>query len=82
MAPSTDADAEKEHKRKRQGRKMGKLLSAVWQSVDTSVHDDLAAIGQKLDTSAYKVGKSGWTDFARDVGAVFTQHMGAGYVTT
>jgi hypothetical protein len=35
----------------------------------------LSQIGQKVDAQAYRVGKHGWEDFARDLGGVYNLHI-------
>jgi hypothetical protein len=35
----------------------------------------LSQIGQKVDEQAYRVGKHGWEDFARDLGGVYNYHI-------
>lgn len=72
-----DTTADKEKKRKKQLRKMGKLIATAWEW-DDQYHEALGAIGRQLDDGAYnKVGKGGWTAFARDIGSVY---YSGGYV--
>ena len=79
---------EKEKKRRKQAKKMGKILSSVWtmkgsesfqeERHATSTEDhvlDLTTIGQKLDAKKYRLGRHGWEDFARDLGGVYNRHI-------
>lgn len=79
---------EKEKKRRKQAKKMGKILATVWnlkgsegfqeERHATSKEErvlDLATIGQKLDAKKYRLGRHGWEDFARDLGGVYNRHI-------
>ena len=86
---------EKETKRKKQFKRMGKILGKVWdldagfQERDNSearsgLGDDaavlcLADVGQKIDQVVYRLGRHGWEDFACDLGGVYNRHI-KGYV--
>lgn len=87
MADANSAVDEKEKKRRKQAKKMGKTLAACWnlkgsegfqeERHSTSKEEhvlDLATIGQKLDAKKYRLGRHGWEDFARDLGGVYNRH--------
>jgi hypothetical protein len=82
---------EKEKKRKKQHKRMGKILGNVWELDDETNYfqerpveyqketDDelvlcLSDIGQKIDSKAYRLGRHGWEDFAKDLGGVYNFH--------
>ena len=68
---------EKEKKRKKQLKKMGKIIAQIW-DLDVNFQDgphSLTTIGQKIDDNAYKLGRHGWEDFARDLGGVYNRHI-------
>jgi len=78
-------DEEEKAKRiKKQFKRMGKILGKVWDLdasfQDRSDEDDpnlvlcLTDIGTRIDKQAYRVGRHGWEDFARDLGGVFNRH--------
>ncbi|GAX22610.1 hypothetical protein FisN_14Hh243 [Fistulifera solaris] len=80
MAETPD---DKEKKRKKQYKRMGKILAAAWEW-DSSFQDKdndnvewlcLTDVGQSLDQKAYRLGRHGWEDFARDVGSVYHWHI-------
>jgi hypothetical protein len=78
---------EKEVKRRKQLKKMTKILAKAWEleksepfqeSSRTSTHGnvfDLASLGEYLSEGAYKVGRSGWVMFAQDIGGVYNRHI-------
>lgn len=78
-------DDEKEKRRRKQFKRMGKILGKVW-DLDASFQDRtaddtdtdlvlcLTDIGKRIDEQAYRLGKHGWEDFARDLGGVFNRH--------
>ena len=80
---------EKEKKRRKQAKKMGKILAVAWSFQGGNSHFqeahgvtspkgdvlDLSTIGQKLDENQYKLGRHGWEDFARDLGGVYNRHI-------
>jgi len=78
-------DEEKEKRRRKQFKRMGKILGKVW-DLDASFQDRtaddtdpdlvlcLTDIGRRIDEQAYRLGKHGWEDFARDLGGVFNRH--------
>jgi hypothetical protein len=74
---------EKETKRKKQFKRMGKILGKVWdldaafQESDNS--ESGGATGQKIDQVVYRLGRHGWEDFACDLGGVYNRHI-KGYV--
>lgn len=75
---------EKEKRRKKQLKRMGKILGKAWE-LDEVFQDygdssngmvgNLSDIGQKLDEQAYRHGRHGWEDFARDLGGVYNRHV-------
>jgi hypothetical protein len=78
-------DDDKDKKRKKQFKRMGRLLGKIWEALSASTDGsifrtdcethNLAAIGSKIDAEAYRFGKHGWEAFARDVGSVFNVHV-------
>jgi hypothetical protein len=78
---------EKEVKRRKQLKKMTKILAKAWElqksepfqeSSRTSTQGnvfDLASLGEYLSEGAYKVGRSGWVKFAQDIGGVYNRHI-------
>lgn len=82
MAENQGEHDEKEKKRKKQYKRMGKILAAAWEW-DPSFQDKdddsefmcLIDVGQKLDQKSYRLGRHGWEDFARDLGGVYNWHI-------
>lgn len=85
---------EKEKRRKKQLKRMGKILARVWalkgsEGFQEERHAtskeghvlDLSTIGQKIDSNEYRLGRHGWEDFARDLGGVYNRHIHR-YVTS
>ena len=87
----SDADAELAAKRKRQKKKMTKILSKAW-SIDRAepfqeVDDDqvlvlggegpmdLTTMGQGLENSVYQLGRKGWEQFACDLGGIYNRFI-------
>lgn len=83
---------DKEKRRKKQYKRMGKILGKAWELDDAtnyfqdrppeflSVKDEssvlcLTEIGQKIDSKAYRFGRHGWEDFAKDLGGVYNLHI-------
>lgn len=78
---------EKEMKRRKQLKKMTKILSKAWELPDGEPFQecskksspenafDLGAVGDNLDKAVYKLGRSGWVQFARDMGGVYNRHI-------
>ena len=83
-------EEEKEKRRKKQFKRMGKILGKCW-DLDDAFQDRTAAekddnedeqqqvlcltdIGRRIDEQAYRLGKHGWEDFAKDLGGVFNRH--------
>ena len=78
---------EKESKRRKQVKKMTKILARAWEMPNgepfqecdkiSTVEDvfDLASLGQNLDEGVYQLGRSGWEKFARDIGGVYNRHI-------
>ena len=82
------AKDEKEVKQRKQVKKMTKILSRAWELPDSGPFQecstktssaeavfDLASLGQNLDEGVYKLGRSGWEHFARDIGGVYNRHI-------
>ena len=78
--------ADKEVKRKKQFKRMSKILAKAWEwdeaFQESSSNADnievircLAELGAKLDRKAYKLGRHGWEAFAQDLGGVFNWHI-------
>jgi hypothetical protein len=90
-------DDEKEKKRKKQYKRMGKILGSLWEldegtnyfqerPPDYQENDDeyvlcLSDIGKKIDSKTYRLGRHGWEDFAKDVGGVYNFHIKIRYVS-
>ena len=72
-SPATTDD--KEQKRRKQLKRMNKILANAWKESDDSFQDGLATIGQKLDANEYRFGKHGWEDFSKDLGGVYNYHV-------
>jgi hypothetical protein len=88
MSSGNKPKDEKELKRRKQLKKMTKILSRAWELPDGEPFQeclkkissegnvfDLAAIGDNLDKQMYKLGRSGWIQFARDMGGVYNWHI-------
>jgi hypothetical protein len=80
-----NGDDDKEKKRKKQIKRMSKILGKLWDldadfqdandnSSKSAVHC-LTDVGQRMDQGHYKVGRHGWEDFSRDLGGVYQQHI-------
>lgn len=79
-------DAERERRRKKQFKRMGKILGKCWDldeafqeraasdTADEELVLCLTDIGRRVDEQTYRLGKHGWEDFARDLGGVFNRH--------
>jgi hypothetical protein len=78
MASGAGEDAEKAQQRKKQIKKMGKLLAKIWE-LDAGFHPDLMAVGTKIDQGSYSPGKAGWHEFCNHVGGIYQNHI-IGYV--
>lgn len=88
-------DAEKEKKRKKALRRMGKIVAKAWQLPNSEPFHSaaaanatssgsilcLTAVGKKVDDEGYRHGKHGWEEFARDIGGVYNRHIRR-YVST
>lgn len=72
-------DAEKEQQRRKQLKKMGKLLAKIWE-LDAQFHEDLSSVGTKIDKESYAHGKAGWHEFAKHLGGIYQHHI-QGYDT-
>jgi hypothetical protein len=88
---------EKEKRRKKQYKRMGKILGSVWELDASTKHFQerppefteygsnyvlcLSDIGNKIDSKAYRLGRPGWEDFAKDLGGVFNFHLQVRYVS-
>eukprot|EP00547_Thalassionema_nitzschioides_P013554 CAMPEP_0194249628 /NCGR_PEP_ID=MMETSP0158-20130606/20923_1 /TAXON_ID=33649 /ORGANISM="Thalassionema nitzschioides, Strain L26-B" /LENGTH=1526 /DNA_ID=CAMNT_0038986183 /DNA_START=14 /DNA_END=4591 /DNA_ORIENTATION=- len=87
MADKKSSNDEKEEKKRKQGRKMTKILARAWDLPNSQPYQkcdkissvgnifDLSAIGRNLDDGVYKLGRSGWEEFARDIGGVYNRHI-------
>jgi hypothetical protein len=87
MADAQQEPDGKEVKRRKQLKKMTKILAQAWdlpsaepfQECNTTSSEDnvfdLASIGQNLDRAIYRLGRSGWEHFARDIGGVYNRHL-------
>lgn len=87
MGRYQEADPEKEKKRKKGLRKMGKILGKAWalpnaepfhSTTGTGKESSilcLTDLGQKIDSENYRYGRHGWEDFARDIGGVYNRHI-------
>lgn len=76
MSDLREADPEKERKRKKALRRMGKILGRAWELPHAEhFHGSLGAIGEKIDQEAYRYGRHGWEDFAKDIGGVYNRHI-------
>ena len=87
--PKDDADREK--KRKKAHRRMGKMLTKAWELPNAEpfqtyqYHGDdnkkaknilcLTSLGIKIDEEGYGYGRHGWEDFARDIGGIYALHL-------
>ena len=80
----TATKEEKEKKRRKQLKRMGKILARAWELDEAFQEDpksspdhvlDLTSIGQKIDQKAYRLGRHGWEDFACDLGGVYNRHI-------
>mmetsp|Transcript_27717 Transcript_27717/g.31999 ORF Transcript_27717/g.31999 Transcript_27717/m.31999 type:complete len:1553 (+) Transcript_27717:169-4827(+) len=85
------SENEKDVKKKKQKRKMTKILGKAWGNAgaeafqDSGADDDtiaassqpldLKSIGQLLDSGGYCGSKSGWEKFASDIGGVYKRHF-------
>ena len=88
--PPATPDEIKEKKRRKQFKRMGKILAAAWdwdaafQDKDDDDNNDssnnitcLTDVGQQLDEQAYRLGRHGWEDFSRDLAGVYHTHIHA-----
>ena len=86
MADAALEKEEKEKRRKKQAKRMGKVLARAWQLDDSEDFQDgsgdstavlcLTAIGKKVDAAEeYRLGRHGWEVFARDLGGVYNRHI-------
>lgn len=76
MSEFKEDDPEKEKKRLKALRRMGKILGKAWELPDAEhFHGSLGAVGEKLDKEAYRYGRHGWEDFAKDIGGVYSRHI-------
>lgn len=80
------AEDEKGKKRRKQYKRMEKILAGVWKlegsepfqedtKSSTAYVLSLSSIGVKLDEGAYRLGRHGWEEFAGDVGGVYNRHI-------
>lgn len=87
--PPATPDEIKEKKRRKQFKRMGKILAVAWDwdaaFQDKDDDDDsssngnnitcLTDVGQKLDEQVYRLGRHGWEDFSRDLASVYHAHI-------
>ena len=78
---------EKEVKRRKQLKKMTKILAKAWELPKSEPFQessrfssqgnvfDLATLGEYLGEGCYKLGRSGWAKFAQDIGGVYNRHI-------
>jgi hypothetical protein len=87
----SELDPEIEAKRKRQKKKMTKILSKAWgldradpfqeledkdvMAVGGSGPMDLTSIGQNLEKGVYQHGRRGWEQFACDLGGIYNRFI-------
>ena len=85
------SEAELAAKRKKQKKKMTKILSKAWQLEraepfqevdDDQVIDvggdgpmDLTSMGKNLDKDVYHLGRKGWEQFAADLGFIYNRFI-------
>ena len=82
MGDFKETDPDREKKRQKALRRMGKILSKAWElpqseCFQASKHSiaTLSIIGEKIDKEGYKYGRHGWEDFAKDIGGVYNRHI-------
>jgi hypothetical protein len=79
------AASDKQKRVLKQCKRMEKMLGRAWQlGASVFQHDkrsapdkvlSLTTIGEKLDQKAYRLGRHGWEDFAKDLGGVYNRHV-------
>ncbi len=82
MGDFQEADPDKEKKRQKALRRMGKILGKAWElpqaehfQASNNTHATLSAIGEKIDEQGYRYGRHGWEEFAKDIGGVYNRHI-------
>lgn len=87
MGVHKEEDPEKEKKRQKALRRMGKILGRAWElpqaehfhasnnNNNNGAILSLGSIGDKLDQEGYRYGRHGWEDFAKDIGGVYNRHI-------
>jgi hypothetical protein len=77
-------DAEREKKRKKALRRMGKIIAKAWELPNADAFHTapqsnsilcLTAVGKKVDEEDYRHGRHGWEDFSKDIGGVYNRHV-------
>jgi hypothetical protein len=77
-------DAEREKKRKKALRRMGKIVAKAWELPNAVPFHSapksnsvlcLTSVGKKVDEEGYRHGRHGWEDFAKDIGGVYNRHV-------
>uniref|UniRef100_A0A7S4JIP1 DDT domain-containing protein n=1 Tax=Odontella aurita TaxID=265563 RepID=A0A7S4JIP1_9STRA len=85
-AAGGSAPSEKEVRRKKQAKKMTKIIAKSWnipgaEPFQDSKHSskdsirDLSSVGQKLDAGDYHLGRQGWEMFAGEMGGIYNRHI-------
>lgn len=76
---------EKEKKRRKQLKRMAKVLAKAWELNEPVFQEDpkstpdyvlsLTTVGEKIDAEHYRLGRHGWEEFAQDLGGVYNRHI-------
>jgi len=89
----TDVNDIREAKRKRQEKKMTKIIAKAWSLEQSEIFQeiadpelkaltggplDLTTMGRSLDSGIYPLGRQGWETFARDMGFVYNRFIVSG----
>ena len=82
-AQEAELAEKKERQRRKQFKRMGKILGAAWDwDPDFQDRKDeseevvcLTDIGQKVDEQSYRLGRHGWKDFSRELSGVYHRHI-------
>jgi len=79
-------DADREKKRKKALRRMGKMVARAWEFPDAEPFQTvssstgsmilcLSSVGKKIDEQKYSHGRHGWEEFAQDIGGIYNRHI-------